>query len=162
MSRPLLFVLLVSTAACGPRHVQPEPEEPVTCDSALSVPKTDLALEVLRDASGGGTVPLATGDTLQQQFGAQGGSHFFVYARVYSAEASTWLVDAKLAAGDGTVLAAGSDEFQGCQAQWITPRALRVFIESGGALAGTLTVKAKAQQGAPLIFEAPITVGQGL
>ncbi|MCC6664510.1 MAG: hypothetical protein IT375_12230 [Polyangiaceae bacterium] len=42
------------------------------------------------------------------------------------------------------------------------PRALRVFIESGGALAGTLTVKAKAQQGAPLIFEAPITVGQGL
>lgn len=161
MCRPLFFALLCSLAACGPRHVEPEPDEPVTCDPGLAAPKTDLALEVLRSAPGGGYEPIAKGDALERQYGAQGGSHFFVYARVYSAEASTWLIDAKLAAGDSTLLAAGSDEFKGCDAQWNQPRALRVFVEAGGDLAGTLTVNAKAQQGAPLIFETEVTVGQG-
>ena len=158
MLRTLLPSLLLGALACGPRHVEPE-DQPVTCDPDLAAPSAAPALEVLRVASTGDYVPLVANDALHRQYGTQGGSHFYVYARVYSSDSSLWAIEAALTANDASVLASGHEEFEGCEAQWIRPREITVFIDGGGDLAGTLSVKAKSQQGAPLIFEAPVSVG---
>jgi len=155
--RPCFVAVAFLAMGCS-SPPEPEAEEPTRCDAARPAPASIPAVEFLREDGAGGHTPLVSGDALKRHYGSQGGSHFYVYARVFSADATPWLVSAKLSGVNAAVLAQGSQGFTACAGQWIEPREVTVFLESGGDLAGTLSVTAKPQQGAPLDYEVDVTV----
>lgn len=161
MLRSCLLLLVIAVAGCSTEEPGPAPEEPTKCDPSRPAPSSVPAFELLREESGGGYAPLVAGDALVRHHGAQGGSHFYVYGRLFSAEPSVWLLSASFTGADSTLLAQGSRGFTACAAEWVEPREITVFLEASGDLAGTLLVTAKPEQRTPLTFEAPITVGGG-
>ncbi|MBK7582771.1 MAG: hypothetical protein IPI67_21565 [Myxococcales bacterium] len=152
-------VALLGLTACSPSQAEPKPDDGPRCEPSLAAPSAAPALEVLRETSTQEFVPVADDDMLTRHWGNQGGTHFWIYPRVFTESGEIWFIDAKLVGADGTTLAAGGQGFTACALQWTKPRQVTVFLEASGDLAGTLTVSAKPQQGAPLTFEAPIKVG---
>jgi hypothetical protein len=153
------LALAVVLVACGPHGPDPEPEEPTRCDTESAAPAAVPAFELLREAPGGDRVPLVSGDVLPRHYGSQGGSHFYVYPRAFSADATAWYVDVTLRSPSGGVLASGGRGFTPCAGQWIRPLELTVFIETYDDVAGKLTVTAQPGQGAPFTVEADVSVG---
>lgn len=155
------LALALALVACSPSAAEPEQAAPAKCDPSLPAPSSVPALEVLREGSIGGWAPLAAGDVLSRHYGAQGGSHFYVYGRLFADSPSPWLLSATLTSPGSAALAQGSRGFTACAGQWVEPREITVFIEASGDLAGMLEVMAKPEQGPPLTFAAPISVGGG-
>lgn len=162
--RPTLLLLplaLLAPLGCSSPSSPSEPSETTKCDPEKPAPAAVPAFEALTTDAAGAFLPIAPDALFERHFGPQGGSHFYVYAGVFSPDTKIWSVSAKLTATDGSTLAAGQRGFTPCEGKWTAPREITVFLEASGAIDGTLHVEATPGSGAPLSYEGPASVTGG-
>lgn len=156
--RCLGIALAIALFACSPA---PEDEENAdvgpSCDPTAAAPASVPALEVLGETSKDHYEVVTPDAELLRHDGPQGGQHFWIRVRLFAATESVWSFDAELVDGTGLSVASGQRGFTACEAMWVEPREITVFLEELNApVTGTLRVTANGGQLPP--FELPIRV----
>jgi hypothetical protein len=145
--------------ACSSDPPKSDPVPP--CDSAIPAPSTAPAVEAL--VQNGDTYdPITDGMALPRHYGPQGGSHFYVWSRVFfESKESVEVAATLLSDADGATIAGGFETFTACETSWTKTKRLTVFFQQEPVTTGmTLHVKTSQPASSPLELTIPITISQ--
>ncbi|MCB9583454.1 MAG: hypothetical protein H6717_40855 [Polyangiaceae bacterium] len=155
------FRLLLSLAVLSACSSDPPKENPVPpCNFDEPAPGTAPVLEALVQ-SGSGYDPIVDGMTLQRIYGPQGGSHFYVWSRLFYDTPEPAEVQATLSAdADGTTIAQGFETFAGCDGSWTRTKRITVFFQVEPVNGMTLRVVATKPTTNPPQVQAAISIAE--